>query len=62
MAKKQPLKNRYAWTWRMLRDWVKRARVGDEAGFSIGRKHFILIRDDDKLQIIVRVRPQKKTK
>ena len=63
MTKKQKKKNKNSdtWTWRILHDFVKKAKVGDEIGFTIGRKHFVLVRDDNKLSVVVRVKLKNKS-
>lgn len=40
------VKNKDAWTWRVVKDAMKTARVGDEIGFTIEGKHWVLKRGD----------------
>jgi len=36
------IKNKDGWTWRIVKDLMKRAKLGDEIGFTIGRTHWVL--------------------
>ena len=39
---KKTIKNKDAWTWRIVKSLMKKARKGDEIGFTIGRIHWVL--------------------
>jgi hypothetical protein len=36
------VKNKDGWTWRVIRNLMKKVRLGDEIGFRIGRTHWVL--------------------
>ena len=36
------VKNKDGWTWRVVKGIMKKARLGDEIGFTIGRAHWVL--------------------
>lgn len=45
----QPLKkikNRDAWTWRIVKNLMKKNKEGDEIGFTIDRIHWVLRKGD----------------
>jgi transposase len=39
-------KNKDGWTWRVVKGVMKKSRVGDEIGFTIGRTHWVLRKGD----------------
>ena len=38
------VKNKDGWTWKIVKNLMKRAKLGDEIGFIIGRTHWVLRR------------------
>ena len=40
------IKNKDSWTWRVVKNIMKTARVGDEIGFTIGKEHWVLRKGD----------------
>jgi len=36
------IKNKNIWTWRIVKNLMKKAKLGDEIGFTIGRTHWVL--------------------
>jgi len=40
------VKNKDGWTWRVVKNAMKSAKLGDEIGFTIGRAHWVLRKGD----------------
>ncbi len=40
------IKNKDGWTWRVVKNAMKSAKLGDEIGFTIGRAHWVLRKGD----------------
>lgn len=41
-APPKKVKDKDRWTWRIVKNLMKRMKSGDETGFTIGRTHWIL--------------------
>jgi len=40
------VKDKDGWTWRVVKNAMKSAKLGDEIGFTIGRAHWVLRKGD----------------
>ncbi len=40
------IKNKDGWTWRIVKNTMKTARVGDEIGFTVDGEHWVLRKGD----------------
>jgi len=40
------IKNQDAWTWRIVKNLMKKVKKGDVIGFTIGRSHWVLRKGD----------------
>ena len=46
MKKEIKKKHTDSWTWRIVKNLMKKAKRGDQIGFTIGRTHWVLRKGD----------------